>query len=68
MSIVPSSSVATPRSRATYPDGLSLLRAMAEIGHPLSEIGIPAYPQGHAFIADAPLLEALHAKARSPAT
>ena len=36
---------------------------MAEIGHPLAEIGIPAYPQGHAFIADAPLLEALRAKA-----
>ncbi len=46
-----------------YPDGLSLLREMAEIGHPLSEIGIPGYPQGHAFIADAPLLEALRAKA-----
>jgi len=46
-----------------YPDGLSLLRAMAEIGHPLTEIGIPCYPQGHAFIADGPLLEALHAKA-----
>src|SRR6188472_926557 len=46
-----------------YPDGLSLLRDMAEIGHPLSEIGIPAYPQGHAFIADAPLLDALRAKA-----
>ena len=46
-----------------YVDGLSLLREMAEIGHPLSEIGIPCYPQGHAFIADAPLLEALRAKA-----
>ena len=46
-----------------FPDGLSLLRAMAEIGHPLSEIGIPCYPQGHAFIADARLLEALRAKA-----
>jgi methylenetetrahydrofolate reductase (NADPH) len=46
-----------------YVDGLALLREMAEIGHPLSEIGIPAYPQGHAFIADAPLLAALHAKA-----
>jgi methylenetetrahydrofolate reductase (NADPH) len=46
-----------------YPDGLSLLRAMADIGHPLSEIGIPAYPQGHAFIADGPLLDALRAKA-----
>ena len=46
-----------------YPDGLSLLREMAEIGHPLSEIGIPGYPQGHAFIADGPLLVALRAKA-----
>jgi methylenetetrahydrofolate reductase (NADPH) len=46
-----------------YPDGLTLLRDMAEIGHPLSEIGIPCYPQGHAFIADGPLLEALRAKA-----
>jgi methylenetetrahydrofolate reductase (NADPH) len=46
-----------------YPDGLSLLRDMAEIGHPLSEIGIPCYPQGHAFIADGRLLDALHAKA-----
>ena len=36
---------------------------MAEIGHPLAEIGIPAYPQGHAFIADGPLLDALRAKA-----
>lgn len=45
-----------------YPDGLSLLRDMAEIGHPLSEIGIPCYPQGHAFIADSPLLEALREK------
>ena len=46
-----------------YPDGLSLLREMAEIGHPLSEIGIPGYPQGHAFIADGQLLGALRAKA-----
>lgn len=46
-----------------FPDGLSLLRAMAETGHPLTEIGIPCYPEGHAFIADGPLLEALRAKA-----
>jgi methylenetetrahydrofolate reductase (NADPH) len=46
-----------------YPDGLSLLREMAEVGHPLSEVGIPCYPQGHAFIPDAPLLGALRAKA-----
>src|SRR5690606_34974966 len=42
---------------------LALLREMAEIGHPLDEIGIPAYPQGHAFIADGPLLGALREKA-----
>ena len=46
-----------------YPDGLSLLRAMAERGHPFSELGIPCYPEGHAFIADRVLLEALRAKA-----
>jgi methylenetetrahydrofolate reductase (NADPH) len=45
-----------------YPDGLALLREMAEIGHPLGEIGIPGYPQGHPFIADGPLLDALRAK------
>ncbi|HYC07297.1 MAG TPA: methylenetetrahydrofolate reductase [Candidatus Binatia bacterium] len=44
-------------------DGLSLLRAMAEIGHQLTEIGVPCYPQGHPFIPDAALLEALRAKA-----
>lgn len=46
-----------------FPDGLSLLRAMAEIGHPLREIGIPCYPQGHPFIAHAALLDALREKA-----
>ena len=46
-----------------FPDGLSLLREMHEIGHPLAEIGIPCYPHGHAFIADGTLLEALRAKA-----
>jgi methylenetetrahydrofolate reductase (NADH) len=46
-----------------YVDGLALLRELAEIGHPFVEIGIPCYPQGHAFIADTPLLEALRAKA-----
>ena len=46
-----------------YPDGLALLREMADIGHSLGEIGIPGYPQGHAFIADGPLLDALRAKA-----
>lgn len=47
-----------------YADGLALLRDLAEVGHPFEQIGIPAYPQGHAFIADEPLLEALRAKAQ----
>lgn len=45
-----------------YPDGLSLLRAMEETGIGPTEIGIPGYPQGHAFIADGPLADALTAK------
>ena len=42
-----------------FPDGLSLLRAMAEVGHPLAEIGIPCYPQGHPSIPDERLDAAL---------
>jgi methylenetetrahydrofolate reductase (NADPH) len=45
-----------------FPDGLSLLREMADIGHGIAEIGIPCYPQGHAFIPDDLLLVALHDK------
>ena len=46
-----------------YPDGLSLLRELAETGHSFADVGIPGYPQGHAFIADRVLLDALRAKA-----
>ncbi len=46
-----------------FPDGLSLLRAMADAGHGLREVGIPCYPDGHAFIAGERLLESLAAKA-----
>ena len=42
-----------------FPDGLALLRAMAEIGHDLADIGIPGYPQGHPSIPDDRLLAAL---------
>lgn len=45
-----------------YPDGLSLLRELAEINHRFPEVGIPGYPQGHAFIADGALLDALRDK------
>jgi len=44
-------------------DGLSLLRAMTELGHPFATIGCPAYPQGHPDIPDAALAQALIDKA-----
>ena len=43
-------------------DGISLLRAMEEIGHPFKEVGIPAYPEGHPLIPDAQLDQALSEK------
>jgi methylenetetrahydrofolate reductase (NADPH) len=46
-----------------YPDGLSLLREIADLGLAPAETGIPCYPDGHAFIGEDALLEALHAKA-----
>lgn len=46
-----------------YLDGLSLLRAMTELGHPFTSIGCPAYPQGHPDIPDAALATALVDKA-----
>ncbi|MGH2465243.1 MAG: methylenetetrahydrofolate reductase [Candidatus Limnocylindrales bacterium] len=45
-----------------YPDGLSLLRALADLDHPFSEIGIPGYPEGHPTIPEERLLAALAEK------
>jgi methylenetetrahydrofolate reductase (NADPH) len=45
-----------------YRDGLSLLRALAELGHPFTEVGIPGYPEGHPTIPDDRLLAALAEK------
>jgi methylenetetrahydrofolate reductase (NADPH) len=44
-------------------DGLSLLRAMADLGRLPSELGCPCYPQGHPRIPDDALCKALHDKA-----
>jgi methylenetetrahydrofolate reductase (NADH) len=44
-------------------DGLSLLRAMAEMGRLPKELGCPCYPQGHPDIPDAALAQALRDKA-----
>lgn len=46
-----------------FRDGLSLLRAMADLGHHFTELGVPCYPQGHPLIADDVLLQALTDKA-----
>ncbi len=44
-------------------DGLSLLRAMGDLGRLPSEVGVPCYPQGHPDIPDAALAQALRDKA-----
>ena len=62
-SIARSSSVATPRSPVTTRTGCRCCARWPRSVIRSTEIGIPAYPQGHAFIADGPLLEALRAKA-----
>ena len=46
-----------------YLDGLSLIKAMTELGHPFETLGCPAYPQGHPDIPDAALASALMDKA-----
>ena len=46
-----------------YLDGLALLRAMTELGHPFTTLGCPAYPQGHPDIPDEALAQALVDKA-----
>ena len=46
-----------------YLDGLSLIRAMTELGHPFATLGCPAYPQGHPDIPDEALAQALRDKA-----
>lgn len=43
-------------------DGLALLTAMEEIGHGLTEIGIPGYPEGHHIVDVATITKALHDK------
>jgi methylenetetrahydrofolate reductase (NADPH) len=52
------------KDRGEFHDGLSLLRAMDELGHPFSEVGVPSYPEGHATISDEVLRQALKDKQR----
>lgn len=43
-------------------DGLALLTAMEQIGHGLTEIGIPGYPEGHHIVDEATINKALEDK------
>jgi methylenetetrahydrofolate reductase (NADPH) len=43
-------------------DGLAVLTAMEQIGHGLTEIGIPGYPEGHHIVDEATITRALHDK------
>jgi methylenetetrahydrofolate reductase (NADPH) len=52
------------KDRGEFHNGLMLLQAMDELGHPFTEIGVPSYPEGHADIADDVLLQALKDKQR----
>lgn len=45
-----------------FPDGLSLIRAIEDLGRPFDEIGVPSYPEGHVDIDDDVLLQALRDK------
>jgi methylenetetrahydrofolate reductase (NADPH) len=45
-----------------FRDGLSLIRAIEELGRPFDEIGVPSYPEGHVDIPDDVLLRALRDK------
>jgi methylenetetrahydrofolate reductase (NADPH) len=42
-----------------YFDAHSLLRDMADLGHPFDEVGITGYPEGHPVITDAALRQAM---------
>jgi methylenetetrahydrofolate reductase (NADPH) len=50
------------RDKGVFHDGVMLLHAIDELGHPFAEIGVPSYPEGHPDIADDVLLGALKEK------
>ena len=52
------------KDRGELHDGLALLRAMHELGHPFETVGVPGYPEGHPDIPGPRLLEVLLEKQR----
>ncbi|HJX07481.1 MAG TPA: methylenetetrahydrofolate reductase [Actinomycetota bacterium] len=53
------------RDKGEFHDGVALLQAIDELGHPFTDIGVPSYPEGHPDIADDVLLAALHEKQKT---
>lgn len=45
-----------------FVDAISILRAMDDIGHSVTNIGVTAYPDGHTAIPDESLRQAMHDK------
>lgn len=45
-----------------FADGLALLRAMHEIGHPFEHLGVPSYPEGHVNFSDEVAMRSLKDK------
>ena len=52
------------KDKGEFHDGLALLHAIDEAGHPFSEIGVPCYPEGHVDIPNERLLDVLLEKQR----
>lgn len=48
--------------RGDFRDSFSLLQAMEEMGHHLTDLGVPSYPEGHSQIPDGLLRQDLHNK------
>jgi len=51
-----------PEPRGDFHEARGLLEALAELGHPFTEVGIAGYPEGHPLISDEHLRKALLAK------
>ncbi|NNC23860.1 5,10-methylenetetrahydrofolate reductase [Salinisphaera sp. USBA-960] len=47
-----------------FTSGLELVQTLRQTGAELDSIGVPCYPEGHSFIDDATLADALQAKAK----
>lgn len=52
------------KDKGEFHDGVMLLQAIDEMGHPFTEIGVPGYPEGHVDIPDDVLLSVLGEKQR----